>query len=163
MSCATVTVSSAPTHEQLQTTFLPGIQTTGTNSISRAAIVDPASNKNSVSAMSHETNGRGRQTASQLNGYSDGDLSSYALPDHRLRRKLDDSSKTPLVLVACGSFSPITNLHLRMFEMVADHVRFHTEYEIVGGYLSPVSDAYKKAGLASAKHRSVLHIVYKCR
>ncbi|MCJ1430878.1 hypothetical protein MMC27_000228, partial [Xylographa pallens] len=103
--------------------------------------------------MSHETNGRGRQAASQLNGHSDGDLSSYALPDHRLRRKLDDPSKTPLVLVACGSFSPITNLHLRMFEMVADHVRFHTEYEIVGGYLSPVSDAYEKAGLASAKHR----------
>ena len=105
--------------------------------------------------MSYETNGRGRQTASQLNGHSDGDLSSYAFPDHRLRRKLDDPSKTPLVLVACGSFSPITNLHLRMFEMVADHVRFHTEYEIVGGFLSPVSDAYEKAGLASAKHRSV--------
>ncbi|MCJ1291301.1 hypothetical protein MMC34_002844 [Xylographa carneopallida] len=103
--------------------------------------------------MSYETNGRGRQTASQLNGHSDGDLSSYAFPDHRLRRKLDDPSKTPLVLVACGSFSPITNLHLRMFEMVADHVRFHTEYEIVGGFLSPVSDAYEKAGLASAKHR----------
>ncbi|MCJ1400584.1 hypothetical protein MMC11_003790 [Xylographa trunciseda] len=103
--------------------------------------------------MSHETNGQSRQIASQLNGHSDGDLSSYAFPDHRLRRNLEDPSKTPLVLVACGSFSPITNLHLRMFEMVADHVRFHTNYEIVGGYLSPVSDAYEKAGLASAKHR----------
>ena len=87
------------------------------------------------------------------NGHSENDLAGYALPDHRLKRKLIDSSKTPLLLVACGSFSPITNLHLRMFEMVADHVKFSTNYEIVGGYLSPVSDDYKKAGLASAHHR----------
>ncbi len=73
--------------------------------------------------------------------------------EHRLKRVMDDSSKTPLLLVACGSFSPITYLHLRMFEMVADYVRFSTNFEIVGGYLSPVSDAYKKAGLASALHR----------
>ena len=26
-----------------------------------------------------------------------------------------DDSKIPLVLVACGSFSPVTYLHLRMF------------------------------------------------
>ena len=25
------------------------------------------------------------------------------------------SDKTPLVLVSCGSFNPITNMHLRMF------------------------------------------------
>ncbi|KAL2044800.1 hypothetical protein N7G274_002575 [Stereocaulon virgatum] len=41
-----------------------------------------------------------------------------------------------------------------MFEMAQDYVRFsRTEFEIVGGYLSPVSDAYKKAGLVSAEHR----------
>ena len=78
---------------------------------------------------------------------------SYVFPEHRLKRVMDDSSKTPLLLVACGSFSPITYLHLRMFEMAADYVRFSTDFEIVGGYLSPVSDAYKKAGLASAQHR----------
>lgn len=61
--------------------------------------------------------------------------------------------KTPLVLVACGSFSPITYLHLRMFEMASDYVRFNTEFEVMGGYLSPVSDAYKKKGLAPAEHR----------
>lgn len=77
----------------------------------------------------------------------------YAFPEHRLKRVMTDSSKTPLLLVACGSFSPITYLHLRMFEMAADYVRFSTDFEIVGGYLSPVSDAYKKAGLASAQHR----------
>jgi nicotinamide mononucleotide adenylyltransferase len=78
---------------------------------------------------------------------------TYALPSSRLKRVMRDSSKLPLCLVACGSFSPITFLHLRMFEMVADYVKFNTDFEIVGGYLSPVSDAYKKAGLASARHR----------
>jgi nicotinamide mononucleotide adenylyltransferase len=80
-------------------------------------------------------------------------MDTYTFPDSRLKRVMSDPSKTPLLLVACGSFSPITYLHLRMFEMAADFVRFNNEFEIVGGVLSPVSDAYKKAGLASAEHR----------
>jgi len=40
-----------------------------------------------------------------------------------------------------------------MFEMAKDYARQQTDYEIVGGYLSPVSDMYKKPGLLSAKHR----------
>lgn len=79
----------------------------------------------------------------------------YQFPSHRLARTLTDPSKTPLVLVACGSFSPITHMHLRMFEMAVDHVRqnMSDEYEVIGGYMSPVSDRYNKAGLASATHR----------
>jgi hypothetical protein len=80
-------------------------------------------------------------------------MDTYTFPDYRLKKKMDDPSKTPLLLVACGSFSPITFLHLRMFIMAGDYVKFSTDFEIVGGYLSPVSDAYKKAGLASAEHR----------
>ncbi|KAA6412963.1 MAG: nicotinamide mononucleotide adenylyl transferase [Lasallia pustulata] len=80
-------------------------------------------------------------------------LRAYNFPRDRLKPVMADSSKTPLLLVACGSFSPITYLHLRMFEMAADYVKFNTDFELVGGYLSPVSDAYKKAGLASAEHR----------
>ena len=34
-----------------------------------------------------------------------------------------------------------------------DYARINTDYEVVGGYLSPVSDAYKKAGLAPSVHR----------
>ncbi|KAI5816671.1 hypothetical protein BZA77DRAFT_280063 [Pyronema omphalodes] len=80
---------------------------------------------------------------------------TYTFPSHRLTRTLSNPNKTPLVLVACGSFSPITHMHLRMFEMAVDHVRqnMSEEYEVVGGYLSPVSDRYNKAGLASATHR----------
>ncbi|KAJ3514757.1 hypothetical protein NLJ89_g2186 [Agrocybe chaxingu] len=77
----------------------------------------------------------------------------YTFPHHRLSRVLRNPNKTPLVLVACGSFSPVTYLHLRMFEMAKDHVRQNTDFEIVGGYLSPVSDMYKKPGLLSARHR----------
>ncbi|KZZ87334.1 nicotinamide mononucleotide adenylyl transferase [Ascosphaera apis ARSEF 7405] len=81
------------------------------------------------------------------------DPSRYVFPRSRLRRCMRNPSKTPLLLVACGSFSPITYLHLRMFEMAADYVKFNTKFELMGGYLSPVSDAYKKIGLASARHR----------
>jgi len=78
---------------------------------------------------------------------------NYTFPDHRLSLTLQDPAKTPIVLVACGSFSPVTYLHLRMFEMAKDYVRQNTDFEIVGGYLSPVSDMYKKPGLLSAQHR----------
>ncbi|KAJ6072861.1 hypothetical protein N7467_010946 [Penicillium canescens] len=80
-------------------------------------------------------------------------MEEYTFPELRLKRTMSDPEKTPLLLVACGSFSPITYLHLRMFEMAADHVRFSSDFELIGGYLSPVSDAYRKAGLASAEHR----------
>jgi hypothetical protein len=83
-------------------------------------------------------------------------MDTYTFPDYRLKKTMDDPLKTPLLLVACGSFSPITFLHLRMFIMAGDYVKFSTDFEIVGGYLSPVSDAYKKAGLASAEHRCVV-------
>lgn len=82
-------------------------------------------------------------------------MDTYVFPESRLRKKMEDPSKTPLLLIACGSFSPITFLHLRMFIMAADYVKFGTEFEIIGGYLSPVSDAYKKQGLATAEHRCV--------
>ncbi|PFH55811.1 hypothetical protein XA68_17577 [Ophiocordyceps unilateralis] len=75
----------------------------------------------------------------------------YVFPSHRLQRTCE-AGRTPLVLVACGSFSPITFLHLRMFPMARDHCR-NEGFEVIGGYLSLVSDAYKKKGLASACHR----------
>jgi len=43
-----------------------------------------------------------------------------------------------------------------MFEMAKDYVRQNTDYEIVGGYLSPVSDMYKKPGLLNAQHRTTM-------
>ncbi|RFU35147.1 hypothetical protein B7463_g1237, partial [Scytalidium lignicola] len=40
-----------------------------------------------------------------------------------------------------------------MFEIARDYSKYNTDFEIVGGWLSPVSDGYKKAGLAPATHR----------
>lgn len=57
------------------------------------------------------------------------------------------------MLVACGSYSPVTFLHLRLFEMARDDAAFNTQFQVIGGYLSPVNDRYRKLGLASAKHR----------
>ncbi|KAK9449140.1 uncharacterized protein V1518DRAFT_417262 [Limtongia smithiae] len=81
------------------------------------------------------------------------DLNAYQFPVHRLAEVLQDSAMQPLVVVACGSFSPITYLHLRMFEMAIDTVRETNMFEVVGGYYSPVSDNYRKAGLVPARHR----------
>lgn len=46
-------------------------------------------------------------------------MDNYQFPTQRLKARMSDGSRTPLVLIACGSFSPITFLHLRMFEMAA--------------------------------------------
>ncbi len=67
-------------------------------------------------------------------------------PVHSLKTTLDDPSKQPLVIVACGSYSPITYLHLRMLEMAQDYLML-SEFELCGGYFSPVSDAYAKPGV----------------
>ncbi|KAI7866055.1 hypothetical protein BDF14DRAFT_1985495 [Spinellus fusiger] len=79
--------------------------------------------------------------------------SDYEFPRHRLPLTMKDESKTPLVIVACGLYSPITYLHLRMFEMARDHFNGRNEVEVLAGYYSPVSDAYRKEGLAKAEHR----------
>ncbi|XP_048471158.1 nicotinamide/nicotinic acid mononucleotide adenylyltransferase 1 [Rhincodon typus] len=63
------------------------------------------------------------------------------------------SSWTEVVLLACGSFNPITNMHLRMFELARDYLHQTGKYRVVKGIISPVSDGYKKKGLIEAKHR----------
>ncbi len=80
----------------------------------------------------------------------------YTFPVDRLKTTALNPSKIPLVLVACGSFSPITYLHLRMFEMALDWVNDNNTFELIGGYFSPVSDDYKKQDLA---HYSIANIL----
>ncbi|CCE91889.1 nicotinamide-nucleotide adenylyltransferase NMA2 TDEL_0D03050 [Torulaspora delbrueckii] len=80
-------------------------------------------------------------------------IENYEFPTHRLAKRLQDHNKLPLVIVACGSFSPITYLHLRMFEMALDAICEQTRFEVIGGYYSPVSDTYQKRGLAASHHR----------
>ncbi|NXS92074.1 NMNA1 adenylyltransferase, partial [Jacana jacana] len=61
--------------------------------------------------------------------------------------------KTEVVLLACGSFNPITIMHLRLFELAKDYFNETGKYKVIKGIISPVGDAYKKKGLISAKHR----------
>jgi hypothetical protein len=46
----------------------------------------------------------------------------YVFPTDRLKQTCAPG-KVPLVIVACGSFSPVTLLHLRMFPMALDHAK----------------------------------------
>ncbi|RFU72459.1 nicotinamide-nucleotide adenylyltransferase 2 [Trichoderma arundinaceum] len=78
----------------------------------------------------------------------------YKFPHQNLKRRLTRPDRVPLVLVACGSFSPVTTLHLQMFELAEKYVKQNDPgFEIVGNYMSPCSDAYEKASLAPASHR----------
>ncbi|XP_078498397.1 nicotinamide/nicotinic acid mononucleotide adenylyltransferase 1 isoform X1 [Lissotriton helveticus] len=65
--------------------------------------------------------------------------------------KSDD--RTEVVLLACGSFNPITNMHLRLFELARDNLHATGRYRVVKGIISPVGDSYKKQGLIDAGHR----------
>ena len=100
--------------------------------------------KNQIADLEEVPHGIVRQSRS---------LDNYEFPTHRLCKSLQNSNKLPLVIVACGSFSPITYLHLRMFEMALDAINEQTRFEVIGGYYSPVSDNYQKPGLATASHR----------
>ncbi|GAA6235461.1 nicotinamide/nicotinic acid mononucleotide adenylyltransferase 1 [Lates japonicus] len=66
---------------------------------------------------------------------------------------MEAHSITTVVLLACGSFNPITNMHLRMFELARDHLEDTGQYRVVKGIISPVGDGYKKKGLIEACHR----------
>lgn len=57
-----------------------------------------------------------------------------------------------VILVSTGSFNPPTYMHLRMFELAKDALQAKG-YFVMGGYMSPVNDAYGKKGLLSADHR----------
>ncbi|XP_037805657.1 nicotinamide/nicotinic acid mononucleotide adenylyltransferase 3 isoform X1 [Lucilia sericata] len=58
-----------------------------------------------------------------------------------------------IVLIACGSFSPPTPMHFRMFEIAKDHFEMQGTHKVIGGIVSPTHDAYGKKGLAPGKHR----------
>uniref|UniRef100_A0A8C5N2Q4 Nicotinamide-nucleotide adenylyltransferase n=1 Tax=Leptobrachium leishanense TaxID=445787 RepID=A0A8C5N2Q4_9ANUR len=61
--------------------------------------------------------------------------------------------QTEVVLLATGSFNPITFMHLRLFELARDHLHETGKYKVIKGIISPVGDGYKKKGLMEASHR----------
>ncbi|XP_026479107.1 nicotinamide/nicotinic acid mononucleotide adenylyltransferase 1 isoform X2 [Ctenocephalides felis] len=58
-----------------------------------------------------------------------------------------------VILLACGSFSPPTPMHFRMFELARDYLHSMNICSVIGGIASPVHDAYSKEGLAPSSHR----------
>ncbi|XP_059283238.1 nicotinamide/nicotinic acid mononucleotide adenylyltransferase isoform X2 [Lycium ferocissimum] len=60
--------------------------------------------------------------------------------------------RTYVVLVSTGSFNPPTYMHMRCFELARDALTSEG-FCVIGGYMSPVNDAYKKKCLISAEHR----------
>lgn len=53
-------------------------------------------------------------------------------------------NKIQLVLFACGAFNPVTNMHLRMFELAKDYLESTNKYEVISAIISPVGDTYIK-------------------
>ncbi|XP_048028833.1 nicotinamide/nicotinic acid mononucleotide adenylyltransferase 1-like [Megalobrama amblycephala] len=70
-----------------------------------------------------------------------------------MKHEMAVQMKTKVVLLACGSFNPITNMHMRMFELARDYLQDTGRYIVVKGIISPVGDGYKKKGLIENCHR----------
>ncbi|XP_055332715.1 uncharacterized protein LOC129584544 [Paramacrobiotus metropolitanus] len=58
-----------------------------------------------------------------------------------------------VVLLCVGSFNPITFMHIRMFVLAKEYLYNKLQWQVLGGLVSPVHDAYRKKGLVSAEHR----------
>ncbi|URE35219.1 hypothetical protein MUK42_37439 [Musa troglodytarum] len=57
-----------------------------------------------------------------------------------------------VVLLSAGSFNPPTYMHLRLFELAKDALEAQG-YIVIGGYMSPANDAYRKKDLLPSIHR----------
>ncbi|ORX39194.1 hypothetical protein BD324DRAFT_577253 [Kockovaella imperatae] len=125
----------------------------GDDGLPRTDTYDPLTGLNDGEADLDESAPQAAFTTAEYMKGEDTEAGKYRFPRHRLRKTMKDETKIPLVIVACGSFSPPTYLHLRMFEMAKDEIVESQTFEIMGGYYSPVSSKYKKAGLAAAQDR----------
>lgn len=62
---------------------------------------------------------------------------------------------SPHVIISCGSFNPITVMHLRMFELAKHHMKTKRNILVEKGVISPTNDHYAKIkpSLSPARHR----------
>lgn len=67
--------------------------------------------------------------------------------------KIADLKNQQIVLLACGSFNPPTQMHLKMFEIARDYLWKKYQLKVIEGIISPVADTFGKAELALAEHR----------
>ena len=111
--------------------------------------------------------------ASKLQG-ARGELAGRALSAPTARSSVSTTTRSPLlgfdlsklqqpslhpsrplvVLLACGSYSPVTSMHLLLFETAKNYLMHETAaLDVVGGIISPVHDNYGKPSLVAAQHR----------
>ncbi|XP_054443654.1 nicotinamide/nicotinic acid mononucleotide adenylyltransferase 2 isoform X1 [Pteronotus mesoamericanus] len=57
---------------------------------------------------------------------------------------MTETTKTHVILLACGSFNPITKGHIQMFERARDYLHKTGRFIVIGGIISPVHDSYGK-------------------
>lgn len=69
---------------------------------------------------------------------------------------MGDMTSMPTVLLSCGSFDPVTVMHLRLFEEARDHLHEHTDRRVVAGIISPTHEAYQNKNLQSGEHRCAM-------
>lgn len=50
------------------------------------------------------------------------DVGVFCLDQQLQIFSMENSEKTEVVLLACGSFNPVTNMHLRLFELAKDYM-----------------------------------------
>lgn len=72
----------------------------------------------------------------------------------RLNTEFEERKKY-VVLIECGAFSPITNMHLRIMEDAKNSME-ENGYQVMGGFMSPVHPRYGKKTLAPPKDRYVM-------
>uniref|UniRef100_A0A8C4Q4S8 Nicotinamide/nicotinic acid mononucleotide adenylyltransferase 2 n=1 Tax=Eptatretus burgeri TaxID=7764 RepID=A0A8C4Q4S8_EPTBU len=66
---------------------------------------------------------------------------------------MSENCKTHAILLACGSFNPVTRAHVHMFETARNFLHQTARYIVIGGIISPVHEGYRKQGLISSQHR----------
>eukprot|EP00457_Paulinella_chromatophora_P001885 gb/GEZN01001887.1/.p1 GENE.gb/GEZN01001887.1/~~gb/GEZN01001887.1/.p1 ORF type:complete len:598 (+),score=84.47 gb/GEZN01001887.1/:142-1935(+) len=101
--------------------------------------------------------GHARELIKKAHGYlaneSNGSVNVADEPDWPFSKLQQPCTSGQLcVLLAGGAYSPPTNMHLRIFEEARDHLA-QLNWEVVGGFISPVHDRYGKISLVEGCHR----------
>ncbi|KAH6651889.1 hypothetical protein BKA67DRAFT_521749 [Truncatella angustata] len=67
-------------------------------------------------------------------------ITPYRFPTGKLLKPPTEHALRPMILVMCGSFSPMTMIHMSMFKQATEWVHQNTHYRICGKYVSPALD-----------------------
>uniref|UniRef100_UPI00358FC6CE nicotinamide/nicotinic acid mononucleotide adenylyltransferase 2-like isoform X2 n=1 Tax=Myxine glutinosa TaxID=7769 RepID=UPI00358FC6CE len=66
---------------------------------------------------------------------------------------MGEPQNTRVILLACGTFNPVTKGHLAMFERASAHLSSIGSLHVIGGLIAPSHDACGQSTLLSSHHR----------